>query len=122
MLTFRPITLLAATALAAFVAYTASPSAPVPVDPTPGEIIEIVEGTPFTVPTGEAFVAIALGTMGSDHNVSLLINAVVDLNRNPSTQLTMVEIPKHYVIRSGSVITVFSGFGVGRCWGYLIVN
>lgn len=127
MLILRSLALVATATLAASIAFTAKPAAPaapvapVPNESTPSHMIEIVTGTPYTVPDGQAFIAIALGTTQINHGASLWIDGVVDVHKNPNnTELSMVEIPKHKVIPSGSVITVTSTYG-GRCWGYLVV-
>jgi hypothetical protein len=143
-LTLQPLSLVLGVvfALACFMAMGQSPvcsgtaTAPIRIEylPHPRDMVQIREGTPFTVPPGRLFVLTALGTAdasaGAGVSTWLKMNgqneaqAVSDFMNtgqanNPScSQIT--PMPAGFTAGPGSILEVVSNSGsMGRVWGYL---
>lgn len=97
--------------------------------PHPRDMIQIREGSPFTVPVGKILVLTALGTNtggGSSDSVQYLVDGQQDGQttawRNPTVSpVSMTELPEGRSIQAGSTVAVQSTLAAnaGRLWGYV---
>lgn len=98
--------------------------------PHPRDMVQIEEGTPYTVPTGKILVVTAVGTpqllangitcLYADNNLVTTAAAVGDLTTIHGSMPTMVAMPQGLTLHSGSVVVPQGPFvGSGRAWGYL---
>lgn len=101
--------------------------------PTPQEAVQIVEGSPLTVPPGKLFVLTALGTHETDSNppAELYVDNVLEVSavsvvnpgtvNNPEASTSIVATPPGFAVAAGRVVDVRRGDSTpdGRAWGYL---
>ena len=97
--------------------------------PHPRDMVQIKEGTPFTVPGGKVFVLTGLGSAqaGTTGGAWVMVNGQVELSITSFAQGNTVgnvpsvgEIPTGLTSAPGSTLTVGSSVaGTGRAWGYL---
>ena len=95
--------------------------------PDPRDMVQIREGTPYTVPAGKLFVPTALGkSNGFNSLIYLNVNSQTEVvgwglyNTTGTTAFTsMAQVPLGFTVPAGSTITVTGGSGDGRAWGYL---
>jgi len=92
--------------------------------PHPRDMVQISQGTPYTVPQGRLLVVTALGnTDGSGNNAGLRVNGQIELSsvfvfaQNPPS---LCPLPTGFTVPAGAVVDVFGGPSLtGRAWGYL---
>jgi hypothetical protein len=130
----HPASLLAGAALAvlAFVSMAPAPvqqpSSPAPLGMVPARnMVQIKEGTPYTVPVGVYLVVTGVGSNSvGGCGITLFVNGGVECTCYPALPgctndsieaRSVVPIPTGFALPAGSVITL-SGGG-GRAWGYL---
>jgi hypothetical protein len=95
--------------------------------PSPRDMVQINQGTPYVVPAGKVFVLTGLGGNGiaSSTWTFLMVNGKQELlsgaqASNVTTSVTPV--PLGFTVHAGSTIDVSptaSGATSGRAWGYL---
>jgi len=138
----HPPSLLAGSVLAvlAFIAMAPTPPPPSTAPTPPGLIparnmIQIHQGTPYTVPTGQLLVVTGLGSFagisggfGAGIPATLSVNGVGEIGTRSAEQgpnqmvygdnlpevRSMVPVPPGFAIAQGSVVTV-----TGVAWGYI---
>ncbi len=142
-LTLHPLSAVTGLALAALVALTTSQASPSPAKlnpasirieyvPHPRDMVQIREGTPYTVPAGKLLVITALGDAtgffnAPMFNVQLSVNGQLEATAyspGPATASpTVLELAQGFVARSGDVVAASARPGFsntdGRAWGYL---
>lgn len=94
-------------------------------------MVQIREGTPFTVPPGKVFVLTALGyademfCLPVSYATTWTVDGVVELTTGAPAfdgGPSMARIPRGYSYVSGRVLEVEENLcpgGVGRAWGFL---
>ena len=94
--------------------------------PHPRDMVQIVDGQPFTVPSGKILVLTAIGDANTASSIQLKVDGVFRFklaNAGYSeTPLTMFPIPQGMTVQSGGLVEVVGGSGgVGNtwAWGYL---
>ena len=138
-LELHPASLIAGSALAVVAFVAMAPTPPSSTAPTPPGLIparamvQIYQGTPYTVPTGQLLVVTAVGSTaippaGTASSMTLSVNGAVLITTQPGLQglnqiyntdnvpetRSMVPVPPGFAIQQGSVVTV-----TGAAWGYI---
>ena len=94
--------------------------------PHPRDMVQIEEGTPFTVPSGRILVVTGLGS--NDYTLTgetrLSVNSAIELtqptNGGSYETPTVRAVPVGFSAKPGDVVSVDSSSGsAGRAWGYL---
>ena len=85
-------------------------------------MIQIMEGTPFTVPPGGIFVLTALGAgPAGSHSTSVLVDGIEEIRSIPNRgELTVKPVATGFTVQAGVTITLTNGLGEGRAWGYVV--
>ena len=93
--------------------------------PHPRDMVQIKEGTPYTVPVGRIFVLTGLGSTLTASGLTFFKVNGEDLliggwsGGVGGQTATVAPIPMGCTVAGGSVISLVSGAGQGRAWGYL---
>lgn len=93
--------------------------------PHPRDMVQVKQGTPYTVPPGKLFVLTGLG--GADNlgysqlSVDGASEAAVMATCSNGGGSTVASVPSGFTVPGGSTISVVttSGGGQSRAWGYL---
>jgi hypothetical protein len=103
--------------------------------PSPRDMLQIRQGTPYVVPAGRVFVLTGFGTIyDCDGLLRLAVNGqeelsagIYNLDHSNGTSVAEVSsvghVPLGFTVAAGSTITINGGCGGaldrGRAWGYL---
>jgi hypothetical protein len=92
--------------------------------PSPRDMVQIKEGTPYTVPPGKLFVLTGVGSTVGCYTVTLKVNGQDEASTVfscPSTGCSIMSAPVGFTVASGSTLETSSNTGlqVARAWGYL---
>lgn len=93
--------------------------------PHPRDMVQIADGSPYVVPSGEVFVLTAVGSSGSSPNTELRINGLWQHSTYAYTsnasdhQSSVLAVPAGLTAPAGSTIEVSNPGVSGRAWGYL---
>ena len=96
--------------------------------PHPIDMVQIKEGTPFTVPTGKVLAITGLGgTRINSFSIALYVNGTVEASTyisltNGTNDCLVAPVPSGLTALPGSVVHVTGGEAApddARAWGYL---
>jgi len=94
--------------------------------PHPRDMVQITDGTPFTVPAGQIFVLTAMGTTFGQGNCIVQINGqtsevLAQSLSGASAPISMYPVPPGFTVQGGSTVNILSqnAPGSARAWGYL---
>lgn len=100
--------------------------------PHPRDMVQIKEGTPYTVPVGKVFVVTGLGSTAAVNApmAALAINGTVEATTivqgcGGTETRSVVELVAGLTAPAGSTISVQSNYpdpDDGRAWGYLVAQ
>ncbi len=94
--------------------------------PDPRDMVQIREGTPYTVPAGKVLVITGLGATSttSSNNVGLNIDGQVELQTYTAALSadtpSVHPVPQGFTAQAGSTVAIAGGgSNNGRAWGYI---
>jgi hypothetical protein len=91
--------------------------------PTPGQMVQIDEGVPYTVPAGKVLVVTGLGAIfNTNADTSLFVNGIKKFSSVPPINgSSMCALPNCFTAGAGDVVEPreLSGLLLARAWGYV---